>query len=148
MNYKEILSETLHQKGIYHTVFFDKNFYFDMAMDMSLVHSVENVERPSLKVTSVKPLEGNPNLVLLSISNNVVCLEDVRSYLNSKFEIINSNLLSKDMGIIFNQDMLVKPKFEHLRYLDLVKYHFYRDLDIDEWTQIILRRVHNESFGW
>jgi hypothetical protein len=110
---------------------------------MSLVHSVLNVERPSLKVNPVKPSEGNSNSTLSVILNNVICLEDVGSYLNSKCETISSHLLSKDMNIIFNQDMSVKPEFEHLRNSDLVKYHFYKDLDVDEWTQIILSGVYD-----
>lgn len=133
-----ILSETLQQKRYFLRKFFSINFYFVKVMDMSVVHSVENKLRLSLKVTFVKPSEGNPSSALSIIPNNVICLEDVKNYLNNKFETISSELISRDMDIVFNQDMKMKPKFEHLRNLDLVKYHFYQDLDVREWTQIIL----------
>ena len=39
--------------------------------------------------------------------------------------------------------MTMKPIFEHLKELDLFKYHFYHELDTEEWTQIILSRIHD-----
>lgn len=93
----------------------------------------------------MKLIDNNPNFVLSIIPNNVICLEDVKSYLSSKCETISSHLLSRDMDIVFNQDMSIKPEFDHLKYLDLIKYHFYRELDVDEWTQVILSRVHNNK---
>ena len=33
-------------------------------MDMSVVHSVENEDRPKFKIVFVKPNEGNPNSML------------------------------------------------------------------------------------
>ena len=36
-------------------------------------------------------------------------------------------------------------RFEHLIELEFFKYHFYCELDIDEWTQIILSRIHDEK---
>ena len=110
---------------------------------MSIVHNYENKGRPKLKVVSVKPTEGNPNSTLSITLNNVVYLEDVGSYLNNKFESIGSEFMNKDMELVFNHDMTMKPRFEHLRELDLFKYHFYYELDIDEWTQIILSRTHD-----
>ena len=112
-------------------------------MDMLIVHNVENEERLKLKVVSIKPIEGNPNLTLSITPNNVVYLEDVGSYLNSKFESVGSEYMNKDMELFFNHDMTVKPKFEHFKELDMLKYYFYHELDIDEWTKIILRRIHN-----
>ena len=112
-------------------------------MDISVVHNVENEDRPKLKVISVKLVEGNPNLALSITLNNVVCLEDIGSYLNSKFESIGSEYINKDMELIFNDDMTMKPRFEHLKELNLLKYHFYHELDTDEWTQIILSRLHD-----
>ena len=82
----------------------------------------------------MKPIEGNPNSTLFITSNNVVYLEDIGSYLNRKFETIKSEYMNKDMEVVFNNDMSIKPKFEHLKELDLFKYHFYRNLDTEEWT--------------
>ena len=112
-------------------------------MDMSVVHNIDIVERKKMKIIFVKLVEGNPNLALSITQNNVVHLEDVSSYLNSKFETIGSEFMNKDMELIFNQDMTIKPRFEHLKELDLFKYHFYYDLDTNEWTQIILSRIHD-----
>ena len=112
-------------------------------MDMSVVHNVENEDRPKLKVVSMKPTEGSPSSALSITTNNVVYLEDVGSYLNIKFESIGSEYMTKDMELVFNHDMTVKPEFEHLKDLDLFKYHFYHELDTDEWTQIILSRIHD-----
>ena len=39
--------------------------------------------------------------------------------------------------------MIVKPKFEHLKEIDLFKYHFYQELEMNERTQIILSRIHD-----
>ena len=112
-------------------------------MDMSVVHNVDIVEGLKMKIISIKPIEGNPNSTLSIKSNNVVHLEDVSSYLNSKFETIGSEFMNKDMEPIFNQDLTIKPRFEHLKEIDLFKYHFYHDLDIDEWKEIILSRIHD-----
>ena len=59
-------------------------------MDMPVVHNVENEDKPELKVVSIKTTEGNPSSVFSITLNNVVYLEDVGSYLNSKFESIDS----------------------------------------------------------
>ena len=82
-------------------------------MDMSIVHSVENEDRPKLKIVSIKPTEENPNSALSVSMNNVVYLEDVGSYLNSKFELIGSKFMNKDLESPFNHDMTMKPRFEH-----------------------------------
>ena len=66
--------------------------------------------------------------------NNVVYLEDVGSYLNSKFELIGSEFMNKDMELVFNHDITMKPKFEHLRELKLFEYHFNHELVTDECT--------------
>ena len=50
--------------------------------------------------------------------------------------------MNKDVEIVFNHDMTIKPRYEHLKDLDLVRYHFYHELDIEEWKQIILSRIH------
>ena len=47
------------------------------------------------------------------------------------------------MELVFNLNMTMKLRFEHLRELDLFVYHFYHELDTDEWTQIILSRIHD-----
>ena len=108
---------------------------------MSVVHNVENEERPKLKVVSMKPIEGNPNSTLPITPNNVVYLEDIWSYLTSKLESIGSEYMNKDMELVFNHDMTMKPEFEHLKELDLFKYHFYQELDTNKWTRIILSRI-------
>ena len=46
---------------------------------MSLVHSVENEDRPKLKIVSIKPTKSNPNSALSNTPNNIVHLEDVGS---------------------------------------------------------------------
>ena len=46
---------------------------------MPIVHNVENEERPKLKVSSMKPVKGNPNSAVSITPNNVVYLEDVGS---------------------------------------------------------------------
>lgn len=70
-------------------------------------------------------------------------MEYVGSYLNNKFEYIGSEYANKDMELVFNHDMTMKPEFEYLKELDLFKYYFYRELDIDEWTHIISSRIHD-----
>ena len=47
------------------------------------------------------------------------------------------------MELVFNHDMTMNPKFDHLKEFDLFKYHFHHELDTDEWTQIILSRIHD-----
>ena len=77
---------------------------------MSIIQNVENVERPKLKVVLVKSLEENPNLTLSITLDNEVFLEDVGSYLCSKFETIGSEFMNRDMEIVFNHDMTIKPR--------------------------------------
>ena len=61
-----------------------------------------------MKIISMKLVEENPNSTLSITPNNVVHLEDVSSYVNSKFETIGSEFMNKDMELIFNQDMTIK----------------------------------------
>ena len=98
-------------------------------MDMSVVHSVEIKDRPKFKIVSVKLSHEKPNFALSITLNNVVYLEDVENYLNCKFVSIGSEYVNKDMEIVFNHNMTVKNRFEHLSELDLFKHHFYRILD-------------------
>lgn len=110
---------------------------------MSVVYNVENEERPKLKVISMKAIEGNPNWALSITQNIVVYLENIGSYLNNKFKSIGSEYMKKDMELIVNHEMTMKPIFEHLKELDLFKNHFYHELDTDKWTPIILSRIHD-----
>ena len=73
-------------------------------MDILLVHSVENEDNTKFKIVSIKPNEGNPNSTLSITLNNVVYLEDVGSYLNSKIESIGSEFMNKDVELFFNHD--------------------------------------------
>ena len=57
---------------------------------MSVVHNVENEERPKLKIFSMKTIDENPNSTLSITLNNVVYLEDIGSYHINKFEPIGS----------------------------------------------------------
>ena len=98
-------------------------------MDMSLVHHVDNEDRPKLKFFCIKTTKGNPNLALSITSNNVVYLEGVGSYFNNKFEYFGSEHMNKDMELFFNHNMTINPKFEHLKELDLFEYHLYHELD-------------------
>lgn len=91
-------------------------------MDMSVAHNVENEDRPKFKIISIEPNEGNINSTLSITLNDVVYLEDVESCLNCNFESIGIEYINKDMEIVLNHDMIVKPKFEHLRELDLFKH--------------------------
>ena len=108
---------------------FFRNIYlvkelFIRVMDMLVVHSVENKDRPKFKVVSIKPSDGNPNFDLSITPKNIVYLEDVEKILNYKFDSIGSEYMNKNMEIVFNCDMIVKDGFEHLSELDLFKYHF------------------------
>lgn len=88
---------------------------------MSIVQNVENIERPKLKVVPMKPLKENLNLALSITPDNVVFLEDVGSYLYSKFETIGSEFMNRDMEKKFNHDVTINPRYEHLKDLDLVR---------------------------
>ena len=101
---------------------------------MIIVQNAENIKRPKLKVFPLKPLEGNLNSTLSKNPNNSVYLEGIGSYLSSKFETVGGELMNKDMEIVFNHDMTMKPEFEHLKDFKLFKYHFYHELDNEEWT--------------
>lgn len=46
-----------------------------------------------------------------------------------------------------NNDLLLKPKHRYIECLNLVKNMFYTDFDNNEWTRIILSKVHDD-FLW
>ena len=54
-------------------------------MDMSVVHSVENEDRPRFKIIFVKPNDGNPNLALFVTLHNIVYLEKIKTKKNGVF---------------------------------------------------------------
>ena len=99
---------------------------------MLVVHNVENEDSPNFKIDFVKNSDGNPNSTLSITLNNVAYLEDIENYLNWNFESIGNEYMNKDMELLFNLDMTMKPEFEHLMELDLFKYHFYHELDTNE----------------
>lgn len=99
---------------------------------MLVVHSIEDIERLNMKVNPIEFIDNNPDSALSVTPNNVIFLEDIGSYLNSKCETLRAHLLNKDMNLIYNQDMSIKPKFEHLTDRDLIKYYFYCEMDISE----------------
>lgn len=86
---------------------------------MSVVQSIENEDRPKFKIVFIKPSDGNPNSALSITLNNVVYLEDIQNYLNCKFGPFGSEYMNKDMELVFNHDMTMKPVFEHLKEFDL-----------------------------
>ena len=51
--------------------------------------------------------------------------------------------MRKNIELFFNHDMTVKPGYEHLKEIDLFKYHYYQEMDTNEWTEIILSRIHD-----
>ena len=78
-------------------------------MAILVVYNVENQDRPKLNVFSIKPTKGNPNATLFVTLNNILYLEDVGNYLNSKFESIGSEFKNNDMELVFNHNMTLKP---------------------------------------
>ena len=94
---------------------------------MSVVHSVENQDRPKFKIVSIKLSDGKPNSTLSITSNSVAYPEDIENYLNCNIESIGSEYMNKDMEFLFNLDMTIKLKFEHLKELELFKYHLYHE---------------------
>ena len=95
---------------------------------MSIIHNFEDDERKKLKVTPMKPLERNLNSALSTTLNNFVYLEDVGNY------PLEVSLRTRIWNFLFNHDMNVKPRFENLKDFDLFKYHFYCELDTEQWT--------------
>ena len=79
-------------------------------MDMTVVHNVENIERCKLKVVSMKHLEGNLNLALSTTPNNVLYLEDIGSYLSSKFETVGGEI-----------QMFQQENHKHFQHIKTIK---------------------------
>ena len=80
---------------------------------MLVVHSVENEDRPKFMIFFVNLSDQDPNSALSISLSNVVYLEDVENYFNCNFELIGSEYMNKDMELVFNLDMAMKPIFEH-----------------------------------
>lgn len=109
-------------------------------MDKSLIHNVEDEVRPKLKVNHVKYVSDDPSFMLSKIPKNVIHLEDVGSYLRSMFQNVGEDHISKEFDNIYNQDI------KYLKDNNLVKLLFYYEFDNEEWTRIILRRIHDGRF--
>lgn len=77
---------------------------------------------------------------------NVLNVEDIQSYIHCKIESTCDEDRHKDLGTMYNNDLTLKSNYAHLRELNLVKYMFYMMFDNNDWTQIILCRVHDEIF--
>ena len=80
------------------------------------------------------------------VLKNVLHVEDIKSYIHCKIEIIGDDEIHRDLDDMCNDDLSLKSKFMHLEKLNLVKYILYIEFDNHEWTQIILSRVHDDIF--
>lgn len=69
---------------------------------MLVAHSIKDVVRLNMKVKPIEFVDDNPKLALSATLSNVICLEDIRSYLYSKCETLSAHLLNQDMNLIYN----------------------------------------------
>ena len=101
-------------------------------------------ERPRYKLNKhpFVSLIDYPLGAFSQIQPNVLHIEDVRSYMHSKFESIGDGDINKDLNIMCSRYLTLKLEFTHLNELNLIKYIFYTEFDNHKWSRIILSRVH------
>ena len=71
-------------------------------------------------------------------------VEDIRGYIYCKIESLGDSDIHKDLEKLCKNDLSLNPEFMHLERLNLVRLMFYMDFDNEEWTRIILSRVHDD----
>ena len=71
-------------------------------------------------------------------------MEDIISYIHFKIESIGDSEIHKELEKMCNNDLSLKPKHRFLESLNQVKHMFYTNFDNNEWTRIILSRVHDD----
>lgn len=83
----------------------------------------------------------------MQVPENVLHVEDKRGYIHCKIESIGDLEIHKKLEKMCINDLPLKLEHRYLEQLNLVKHMFYRDFDNNEWTRIILRKVHDD-FLW
>ena len=68
-------------------------------------------------------------------------------FLHYKIESIGDFEIQKELENMRNNDLSLKFERKYLEHLNLVKNMFYIDFDNNEWTRIILSRMH-DYFLW
>ena len=98
-------------------------------MDTSLIHNVRDKNRPRLKKEPIEPLEEDPRFSLSSVPDKFLHLENVKSYLGCKLEIVSDSDFTSEYLKIYNQDMSLKQGYEHLEDNEIVKYGLRYEFD-------------------
>ena len=78
-------------------------------------------------------LLDDPLGVFPQASENVLHVEDIRSYIHCKIEIIGDEDIQKDLGTMCNCKLSLNFEYVHLSELNLVKYIFYTEFDNHDW---------------
>ena len=71
-------------------------------------------------------------------------MEDIRGYIHYKIESIGDFEIQKDLEKMCNNDLSLKSEHRYLECLSLVKHMFYTYFNNNDWTRIILSRVHDD----
>lgn len=80
------------------------------------------------------------------ILQNVLHIEDVRSYIHCKFKSVGDEYIHKDLGFMCNGYLTLKSEYAYLNKLNLIKHVFYTKFGSHECRKIILSKVHEEMF--
>ena len=113
-------------------------------MERKEVFNVNNRPRYNFKKYPFVSLLDDPIGEFLQVLENVLHVEDIRSYIHCEIKSIGDTEIHKELEKICNNDLSLKPEYTYLEQLNLVKHMFYTDLDNHEWTRIILRKVHDD----
>ena len=73
-------------------------------------------------------------------------MEDFKTYIHCKFETIGESNVMSVFYNVYKEEKIFKDGFEHLEKLKVVQYIFYHEYENEEWTRIILSRVHDNMF--
>lgn len=115
-------------------------------MDPSLSNDI--MEKPSYKLerNPIVNLEDEPVREFSQTINGLLIMEDYRAYIHCKFETIGDYDIVSKIDRIFKQDISFKEVFEHLGKLNVTQVIFHHELKNEEWTRIILSRIHDNKF--
>ena len=76
----------------------------------------------------------DPLGAFLQVPENVLHVEDIRSYIHCKIKSIGDDEIHRDLGTMYNNELSLKSEYVHLEDLNFVRYMFYIEFNNHDWT--------------
>lgn len=100
-------------------------------MKNPIVCDVSKRSRYKSKKHPYVSMEDDPLGAFSQVSKTVLHVEDISLYIHCMFGSIGDNDIHKDLDLVCNGNLSLKQGFAHLKDLNIVKYIFHTEFDMN-----------------